>query len=105
MCFTVGWLLLGSGELNKGQDYGNVYLQLVCKTHLTSWQEKRVINSNKPYIGDHPDHRMIPISSMPKPGLTSSNMKLIAHCKHVNVLHTVTVQRAHQRPAFIEHNH
>ena len=28
------WVLLGSGESNKGQDFGSLYLLLVCKCIL-----------------------------------------------------------------------
>ncbi len=40
---TIDWVLLGSGESNKGKDCGSLYLQLVDRTHLASWQEKFVI--------------------------------------------------------------
>ena len=31
---TVDWVLLGSCEANKGQEFGSLHLQLVCRTHL-----------------------------------------------------------------------
>jgi hypothetical protein len=34
--------LLGSGESNKGQELGSLYLQLVCRTHLASSGRKSV---------------------------------------------------------------
>ena len=37
-CF-VGSILLGSGESNKGLDFGSLNMQLVCRRHLASWQE------------------------------------------------------------------
>ena len=39
---SVDWVLLGSDESSKGWDFGSLQLQLVCRTHLASWQEKRV---------------------------------------------------------------
>ena len=39
---TVDWVLLGSGESNKGQELGSLYLQLVCRTHLASFGRKSV---------------------------------------------------------------
>ncbi len=39
---AVDWVLLGSGESNKGYICGSLNMQLVCRTHLASWQEKRV---------------------------------------------------------------
>ena len=35
-------VLLGSGEFMKGNDCGSLELQLVCRTHLASWQENRL---------------------------------------------------------------
>ena len=31
---TVVWVLLGSGESNKGQEFGSLYMQLVCRRTL-----------------------------------------------------------------------
>ena len=39
---VVEWVLLGSGESNKGQEPGSLYLQLVCRTHVASFGRKSV---------------------------------------------------------------
>ena len=42
---TDDWVLLGSGESNKGQQFEGLYLQFVCRTHLASLAGK-VCRSN-----------------------------------------------------------
>jgi hypothetical protein len=39
---VVDWVLLGSGESDKGQELGSPYLQPVCRTHLASFDRKSV---------------------------------------------------------------
>jgi hypothetical protein len=40
---TVDWVLLGSGESNKGWGFGSLHLQLVCGRASLFWQETCVI--------------------------------------------------------------
>ncbi len=46
---VIDWVILGSGEFNKGQDCGSLQLQLVCRTYLALWQEKHAV-STKPFV-------------------------------------------------------
>ena len=39
---TIDWVLLESGESNKGQEVGSLFLQLVCRTHLASLGKESV---------------------------------------------------------------
>ena len=39
---TDDWVLFGSGDSNKGQELGSLYLQLACRAHLASFGRKSV---------------------------------------------------------------
>ena len=52
---TGDWVLLGSGESNKGQDFGSLYLQLVCRRTLPRLAEDTCANiSNRGRVGKAP---------------------------------------------------
>ena len=49
--FTVGWVLLGSVESSKGENFGSLYLQLVCRSTLPlSGQNSGGIMTGVPHL-------------------------------------------------------
>jgi hypothetical protein len=53
---TDDWVLLGSGDSNKGQELGSFYLQLVCRAHLASFGRKgKACNTNNTNINNNND--------------------------------------------------